>query len=137
MDKNDNVIDLKFLLAQTIGTQPQYIQLVKNMKERVFANSSSLIETGLLKNNNIKINYWLEFPQFDSKKPNEFVIRSQPKLLSVPEHMTNIGKAFRYFTKKFIHNPHLGLFNISIFPVHPKYMHSIIILNIQEHENGH
>eukprot|EP00484_Ammonia_sp_Unknown_P020908 CAMPEP_0197030740 /NCGR_PEP_ID=MMETSP1384-20130603/9906_1 /TAXON_ID=29189 /ORGANISM="Ammonia sp." /LENGTH=817 /DNA_ID=CAMNT_0042460143 /DNA_START=22 /DNA_END=2475 /DNA_ORIENTATION=+ len=108
VDKNDTVIDLKFLLADSIGSKPEYVHLVKNFKERVFTNASSLLQSGLLQSNNIRIHYWLEFPQFDSGKPNEFVIRSQPKLLTVPEYMSNVGKCFRYFTKKYPHNPHLG-----------------------------
>ena len=110
MDKNDTVIDMKFLLAQAIGSQPQFIHIVKNFTERIFSNSSSLLQQGLLtdNNDNLTINYWLEFPQTDTNKPNEFVIRSQPQLLQVPDYMTNIGKCFRYFTKKFRTNAHLG-----------------------------
>ena len=91
MDKNDTVIDLKFLLAQAAGTKPEYIHLVRNFTDRVFSNSSTLTQSGLLTANNgdLRINYWLEIPQIDTNKPSEFVIRSDPKLLQVTGEMTN------------------------------------------------
>ena len=110
VDKNDNMIDLKFLLAEKVGTQPEYIQIIKNLKTRIFSNSSSLISCGLLKSNSVAVNYWLEMPQNDSAKPNEFVIRSQPNLLEIPSFMDNVGKCFRYFAQKYPHNAHLGVY---------------------------
>ena len=115
VDKNDNMIDLKFLLADKVGTQPEYIQIIKNLKTRIFSNSSSLISCGLLKSNNVPVNYWLEMPQNDSNKPNEFVIRSQPNLLEIPSFMDNVGKSFRHFAQKYPHNAHLGMFSIHKF----------------------
>jgi len=108
VDRNDNVIDLKFVLAKAVGTEPEYIQLTKNLKTRIFSNSSSLISCGLLESNKVRVNYWLEIPQNDKGKGNEFVIRSQPKLLTVPSFMDNVGKCFRYFVAKYPHNKHLG-----------------------------
>ncbi len=58
--------------------------------------------------NETPINYWIEIPQINSNKPNEFVIRSQPQLLTIPSNINNIGKCFRYFAKKYSYNQHLG-----------------------------
>jgi len=109
VDRDDTVVDLKFLLADSIGTRPEFIQLVQNMKQRVFANSSSLVHCGLLQNRTPVVHYWLELPQYqDKRKPSEFIIRSTPTLTTVAQHMDSMGKAFRYCAKRFPHNAHLG-----------------------------
>eukprot|EP01084_Bolivina_argentea_P038774 71691_1 len=109
VDKDDTIIDVKFLLAEAINTKPEYIHFVINYKQRIFENSMNIIKRGMLTNNNdTPIIYWLEIPQINSNKPNEFVIRSQPQLLTIPSNINNIGKCFRYFTKKFAYNQHLG-----------------------------
>jgi len=108
IDRNDSVIDLKFLLATAISSLPEHIHLVRDFTVRIFANAQRLTDAGLLSDSKTRINYWLELPQSDTAHPNEFVIRSQPNLLSVPAHMTNVGRCFRHYAAQFPHNPHLG-----------------------------
>eukprot|EP01083_Nonionella_stella_P151258 483037_1 len=97
IDNEDKVIDLKFLLAPLIDTQPEYIQLNYNTLRRL-NDSENLIQSNCL-SPSIKVMWWLEI---ENKKGNETPIyRSVSHLTKVHPSYTNFGESIRKICAKF------------------------------------
>ena len=100
----DTIIDLKFILADKIGTKPEYINFVVNYSNRIYNNTMLIAGSGALDDVNI-VHYWLEIPQSDGG----FVVKSQPKLIETPKDMGTIGQAWRYYANLYKNKPCTGV----------------------------
>eukprot|EP01084_Bolivina_argentea_P059633 108922_1 len=98
IDKDDTVIDLKFLLSPLIDAKPEYIQLNYNTERRLQDNEN-VIKSNLL-SSEIIIMFWLELDNPNAAKGESPIYRSVSHLLGFNPRYPNMGAVLRKYLKQ-------------------------------------
>jgi len=108
--QRDNVLDLKFLLAQCIKEKAEHVQLSINSKR--YANNASIADiiqqAGVVfgDNGNARIRFWLEYAS--KERGHGSVHRTASSLMDIDPNFPTIAHTFRKICAQQPNDPHLG-----------------------------